>query len=162
MNKPQKWYEWFTQPEGGDGERSRMRAPSRVLLAEDDPDMRLLIRNALSKDGYEVVEAADGMELLDKLQEALSFPLTMPDVIVMDVIMPRYSGLGVLTALRRANWFTPVIIMSAIGEDSILQKAKDLGAVAFFKKPFDINDLRTAVINASINNIRAKSIESTG
>lgn len=129
----------------------RPRLPWRVLLAEDDPDLRALIRAALSHDGYEVVDVADGAEVLDRLQNAIDCPLTLPDVIVMDVIMPGYSGLGVLTALRRASWTTPVIMMSAIDEPSIAEKARVLGATAFFKKPFKIDDLRTAVVNASIS-----------
>jgi DNA-binding response OmpR family regulator len=131
-------------------ERVSARAPTRVFVAEDDPDMRSLIKQALIKDGYEVGEAVDGVDLLDMLQKALALPLMRPDVIVMDVIMPRHSGFGVLAALRRANWKTPVIMMSAIGEESICRKAKELGAAAFLKKPFDMDDLRTAVLSASM------------
>jgi two-component system, response regulator, stage 0 sporulation protein F len=151
-----KWYEGYTDDTA---DRTRARAPSRVLLADDDPDLRMLLSAALTKDGYQVIEALDGVDLLDKLQDALSIPISMPDVIVMDVIMPGYSGLGVLTALRRANWFTPVIVISAINDASIRQRAKDLGATAFFKKPFDVDDLRTAVINASLTSQRAKAID---
>ena len=133
------------------------RLPWRVLLAEDDPDLRALIRSALARDGYEVVAVEDGAEVLDSLQQAISCPLTLPDVIVMDVIMPGYSGLGVLAALRRANWTTPVIMMSAMSEPSISDKARALGAIAFFKKPFNIDDLRTAVVNASICGAAARS-----
>jgi DNA-binding NtrC family response regulator len=132
--------------------------PKRVLIADDEKNMRWVLSEALAAEGYEVIEAADGMELLDRLQEALASPFAMPDVIVTDVVMPRYSGLGVLQAIRRANWFTPVIVMSAIGDASITQKAKELGAVAFFKKPFELDELRLAVVNASIGGDRTRTI----
>lgn len=138
---------WGNEP----GERDGIKLPWRVLLAEDDPDMRELIKAALTQDGYEVMDVNDGSAVLDCLQEAVSCPMNMPDVIVMDVIMPGYSGLGVLTALRRASWDTPVIMMSAIEEPSISDRARVLGASAFFKKPFAMDDLRMAVVNASIS-----------
>lgn len=132
------------------GDNNHVRVPWRVLVAEDDPDLRDFIASALSNDGYEVVDVADGAEALDRLQEAISCPLMLPDVIVMDVLMPGYSGLGVLTALRRASWTTPVILMSAMNERTISEKARALGATAFLKKPFNMDDLRTAVVNAFI------------
>jgi two-component system chemotaxis response regulator CheY len=78
----------------------------------------------------------------------------------MDFVMPRYSGLGVLSALRRANWFTPVIMMSGVADDDVRQKAKALGAAAFLRKPFDMDDLRTAVVNAAVLSSRAKAVDS--
>ena len=147
---------------GGWGNGDRVRLPWRVLLAEDDEDLRALIKAALATDGYEVTDVADGAEVLDRLQDSISCPLTLPDVIVMDVIMPGYSGLGVLTALRRANWTTPVIMMSAMEEPSISDKARALGATAFFKKPFDMSALRTAVVNASISGRGSRPVEDTG
>ena len=154
MSKSGKWYEPFTDQ---DGQRPQPVTPSRVLLAEDDPDMRELLKRTLTADGYTVTEAVDGMDVMEKLQATLAFPLTLPDVIVLDLVMPRYTGFGVLAALRRANWFTPVIVISAIGEESILQKAKELGATAFLQKPFSVEDFRVAVINASLCNTRAKN-----
>ena len=56
----------------------------------------------------------------------------------------------------RANWFTPVIVMSALPHQVLQERARELGAVAFFRKPFDIDDFRTAVINASLTSIRAR------
>ncbi len=132
---------------GSDG---RVRLPWRVLLAEDDCDLRALIRDTLSGDGYEVIDVADGAEVLGRLKDAISCPLKMPDVIVMDITMPGYSGLGVLTALRRARWNTPVIMMTALDHPAIPEKARILGATAFFKKPFRMSDLRHAIVSAAI------------
>ena len=159
MNTERKWYEWTPgSVSENENEAASAREPraTRVFVAEDDADLRLLIGMALRRDGYEVIEAADGLELLDCLQDALTFPLNMPDVIITDVMMPRYSGLGVLRALRRAKWFTPVIVVSATGQKN-LEQARELGATAFLKKPFNIDDLRTAVVNASLAGIRARN-----
>ena len=119
--------------------------------------MRDLVRCALVKDGYDVVCAGDGLEMLERLEEVLELPEAMPDVIVMDLRMPRYSGLGVLSALRRANLHMPVIMMSAAADDAVCQKARALGAAAFLHKPFDMDDLRTAVVNAGVLSERAST-----
>ncbi len=152
-----KWYDWSLGERVGRSEPMlRKVRKTRVFLADDDEDLRLLIGRSLRSDGYEVIEASNGLELLDRLQDALSeIPLSMPEVIITDVLMPQYTGLGVLKALRRANWFTPVIVVSAHDEPHATQ-AKELGAVAFLKKPFDLDDLRTAVVNASLASLRAR------
>jgi CheY-like chemotaxis protein len=129
---------------------------SRIaLVADDDDDMRLLVAEALRADGYHVVEARDGAELVEHLRTAIDDPTLRPDVVVTDVLMPRLSGLGVLGALRRATWNVPVIVITAMADDSVRAVARRLGAVAVLKKPFDIDDLRTAVLNASVATMRS-------
>jgi FixJ family two-component response regulator len=63
-------------------------------------------------------------------------------------MMPRLSGLGVLDALRRARLHFPVVLMTVLTDDSIWIVARRLGAVGVLHKPFDVDDLRTAVVNA--------------
>src|SRR5688500_5273876 len=96
-----------------------MSARPRVFIAEDDPDQRALIEHALAKDGYEVIEANDGLELLDRLQDALETPIDMPDLIITDIVMPMFSGMAILEALRHSNWVTPVIIVSARHDEEL-------------------------------------------
>ncbi len=141
----------------GDGYSRVDSNRTRIFVADDDDDMRILVCRALEKDGYDVVPIKDGLDAMNRIQEAFESPLLLPDLIIMDVLMPRYSGIGVLTALRRARWFTPVIMMTGFAHESVLQRAKDLGALTVFKKPFDMDDLRTAVLNASLTNVRARS-----
>ncbi len=128
------------------------RMPSTIFLAEDDDDMRALIATALQSDGYEVVEAKDGAELLDLLAGASSSPMNRPDIIVSDVLMPCYSGLGVLAALHKSSWKIPVILITARRDEAVVKDAMRLGASAVVHKPFDIDDLRTAILNVSIDN----------
>ena len=125
--------------------------PSTIFLAEDDEDMRALISSALRTDGYHVVEARDGSELLELLAHASITPMNRPDVIVTDVLMPGYSGLGVLAALHRSAWHVPVVLITARRDNGIALAAMRLGASALVRKPFDIDDLRTTILNVSLD-----------
>ncbi len=102
----------------------------RILIADDDAQMRRLVRGILERDGYEVSEATDGLNALDAV-EAGSF-----DLMILDVDMPRLDGLGVLEELRaRIQTSTvPVIVLTARADDTE-GRALDLGAQDFLNKP---------------------------
>ncbi len=119
-------------------------AVRRVILAEDDADMRRMLAGVLVADGYEVIEAPDGDELIDRLHEIAGRPHGRDTVAVIlaDVRMPRLDGLDVLAALRCAGWRTPVILMTAFGDDTVHAEAKKLGAVEVLDKPFGMDELR--------------------
>lgn len=123
---------------------------SRVLLAEDDPDMRRLVVEALHKDGHEVLEANDGGRLLVRLAEAFDRDPTLAsvDVIVSDVRMPVCSGLELMERLFEARWRVPVILMTAFGDDETRRRAQLVGAV-LFEKPLVLDELRAAVLRAT-------------
>jgi two-component system, response regulator, stage 0 sporulation protein F len=133
-----------------------VRARRRVLLSDDDDDMRVLLSHMLTIDGFEVVESKDGLDTMNRLQDACDGAQGLPDLLILDVLMPHYSGLGVLTALRQAHWSTPVIVMTSFAHESVATRARQLGAVAVFRKPFDVDDLRTAALNASLGHFRAR------
>jgi CheY-like chemotaxis protein len=122
--------------------------PFRVLLAEDDGEMRRVVADALRGDGYDVVELADGGRLLVDIAARLKTGIggDSLDLIVSDIRMPICSGLQILSALRDAHWRTPVILMTAFGDEATRKQAESLSAV-LFDKPFDLDDLRTAVAN---------------
>jgi CheY-like chemotaxis protein len=122
--------------------------PLTVLVADDDEDARALVVDAVRKDGHHVVETHDGVELLDRLTEVLNDPTGRPAVVVSDVLMPNLSGLGVLAALRRAHSDVPVILITAVTDPSVLTVAQRLGGVTVFKKPLNMDNVRTAVLNA--------------
>jgi CheY-like chemotaxis protein len=123
--------------------------PPVVLLVEDDEELRLLLGTVLRRDGYEVVEARDGTEALERIGGGAlrSHDPHTPDVVISDIRMPRESGLELLAGLRRAGCATPVILMTGFGGPSTEAEARRLGAAAVFDKPFDIDDLRTALLN---------------
>ena len=121
----------------------------RVFLAEDDADLRRLLATVMREEGYEVIECADGSELLDRLASSLleDGPVQPfdQDVIVADVCMPGCRGIDVLAGLRRASWRTPVILMSAYSDETVRARARRLGAATFLQKPIDVARLMTAL-----------------
>ncbi|WP_437525252.1 response regulator [Sorangium sp. So ce726] len=120
--------------------------PIRVLLAEDDRELRLLLATALRRDGYEVLEAHDAKHLLELMGEALVSGNGAPvDVVVSDIRMPGASGLDLLAGLRRDDWTTPVVLITAFGDPETHAEAYRLGADAVLDKPLDVDDLRLVV-----------------
>ena len=119
-------------------------------MADDDEDMLALVSMTLRTDGYEVVEARDGQDLLEQLLRAIANPGARPDVVVADIMMPKLSGLGVLDALRRAQVHVPVILMTVLRDHSVNIVARRLGAVGVLHKPFDAAALRAAVVGACV------------
>lgn len=124
--------------------------PARILVAEDDTEMRALLADALRRDGYEVVEAHHGAELMQLLAKRLheSGEIESVDLVISDVRMPGWSGLEILEALRGARARVPVILITAFGDADVHARAEDLDAYVVFDKPFDVDDLRTAVVHA--------------
>jgi DNA-binding response OmpR family regulator len=132
-------------------ERARMNEQPHVLVADDKSEMRGLIASVLRKDGYQVDEASDGFELLAVIESLVSHtagrrpPIGM---IISDVRMPGLTGLDLLAILRCADWTTPVILITAFGDDETHAQANELGATAVFDKPFEMEELRAAVRDA--------------
>lgn len=102
----------------------------RILLAEDDRFLRKAAETALKRHGFTVLAAVDG-------EEALRMARTeAPDLILLDLIMPKLQGFEVLRALKAdaATAATPVIILSNLGQDSDVKQAMEAGAVGYFVK----------------------------
>ncbi|MBI5833983.1 MAG: response regulator transcription factor [Armatimonadetes bacterium] len=106
----------------------------KVLVADDEPQIRRALKVGLERHGYKVVEAADGEEALDVFAEQ------SPNVVILDLAMPRLDGLGVCRELR--GWSqVPIIILSVRGRDDDKIGALDLGADDYLTKPFSIEEL---------------------
>jgi two-component system, response regulator PdtaR len=104
----------------------------KVLIIDDEPLVRLSLKRALEKAKHEVEEAPDGRSGLEQWERF------KPDLVFLDVLMPRLSGPDLLRALTPAvKGETKVILMSAFAGDYDLDKAKSLGADLFIAKPFD-------------------------
>jgi len=121
----------------------------RILLAEDDEDTRRMLATALRQDGYEVIEAKSGAELLDYVGSSVLFEDGLPpaDIIISDIRMPGFTGTGILAGLRDVQCDTPFVIITAFGTEETREEARHMGADAVFHKPFDIDDFRTVVRN---------------
>ena len=101
----------------------------KILVADDEAEIRDVLRLYLEKDGYEVVEAADGMEALEVCKRA------KPDLVILDIMMPGIDGYRVLRNVRE-NSNIPVIMLSAKNSDSDKILGLDLGADDYIVKPF--------------------------
>ena len=112
---------------------------TRVLVADDSETILLLLRTRLEMEGYEVSTAADGQEAIEMLAEIAAGQ--EPDLILLDAMMPRMSGLDVLRTLRDEGSETPILIVSAHREEETLTRAEELGADACIAKPIDFEDL---------------------
>lgn len=117
--------------------------PLSVLLAEDQDELRELVARSLENDGAYVECVADGAAALERLFESRF----RPDVVVSDVRMPGRTGLDVVRAMRAAGLTTPVVLVTGFGESVTHRELDELGGVALIEKPFDFDDLRTALRN---------------
>ena len=117
----------------------------RILLADDNRDFTSLMAEYINRqEDMEIVGVAnDGMELLQMLQQREQ----APDIMILDIIMPHLDGLGVLEQLREMelNPQPKVIMLTAFGQESITQKAVQLGATYYILKPFDLEALVTRI-----------------
>ncbi len=127
---------------------------SQIVVAEEDPDLRRKMASALRGDGYDVIEIDAGDQLLETLgSDVLRGPRTYPDLIITDARASEPSGISVLAGLRRADWNTPVILISEASDAKTHVTARRLGAIVF-DTPFDVDDLRTAVMHLIANRSR--------
>jgi two-component system OmpR family response regulator len=113
--------------------RTHSEAPAaqRVLVADDEPAMRLLCRVNLPLAGFEVVEAADGESALSLLRGERF------DLALLDVMMPGVNGFGVAERLRRDGVDVPIVFLSARADGDDIRRGLALGAVDYVTKPFD-------------------------
>ncbi len=126
-------------PSGGPGGVS-----GRVLVCDDTEQIRRLIRVNLELDGYEVVEAVDGVAALEMLQD-LTQPL--PDLITVDVVMPRRDGWWMVSAIRADPRLAhiPIVLVTASTQDSDRAHAERADVDEFVAKPFDPQELLTKI-----------------
>ena len=118
--------------------------PARVpvlLIADDDEDILTLVRLRLSRSGFEIVVARDGEEALRLARERI------PDLAVLDWMMPKVSGLDVLRAIRadEATAGIPVVLLTARASEADVQQGLDAGADDYIAKPFSPQELASRV-----------------
>ena len=115
---------------------SKSNSPIKVLVAEDDPVMLALIGRQLEKEHYSVITAKDGNEAL------LAVESSPPDLIITDLLMPFTSGLELIGIIRSNHGKNlPIIVLSAVDEESTVMEAFSLGADDFLTKPFKGGEL---------------------
>jgi two-component system, OmpR family, response regulator len=114
------------------------RAP-RILLVDDEQPIQTLLSFPLQRDGYEVVQAADGPEALERFDEQIF------DLVVLDVMLPRMDGLEVCRRLRAKGETVPIIMLTAKSEEIDKVLGLELGADDYITKPFSIREFRSRV-----------------
>jgi two-component system OmpR family response regulator len=114
-----------------------MRA--HLLIVEDDPEMRDLLRKVLEKEGFLISLAGNGREAAASLSQGQF------DLVVTDMLMPDNGGLELLRAIRTSQPTLPVIIITAFGDWGSYTRALELGAAAFISKPLKMAELTAAI-----------------
>ena len=104
---------------------------SKILLVDDASFMRMMIKDALIKNGFtDLYEAADGVEAVSKFSEV------KPDLVIMDITMPKMDGLAALKAIKQIDANANVVMCSAMGQEAMVIEAIKSGAKDFIVKPF--------------------------
>ena len=113
--------------------------PGKILVVDDDPEVRMATRDFLSSKGYEVVVAEGGREAI-RLIDA-----SPPDVVLLDVLMPDIDGMETLKRIVATHPTMPVIMVTANADIEITSKVLQLGAADYVPKPFDLDYLDQAI-----------------
>lgn len=119
-----------------------------IFVADDDDVFRRVLGLTLREQGYRVIEVSNGAAAMEALAAAADGFGPMPDLVVLDVCMPEYSGLGVLGLLRRLHRRPPTFLVTGFEDASIDQVGERRGATCVFHKPIDLEVLVTAIHDA--------------
>ena len=104
---------------------------ARILVADDASFMRMMIREIVEEDGFEVIgEASDGIEAVEQ------YRILQPDLVTMDIVMPRRSGIDAVRGIVEIDPGACVVMCSALGQESLVREALAAGARDFIVKPF--------------------------
>ena len=122
---------------------------TKVLVADDSETILLLMRTRLELAGYEVETAADGQEVTDLIDAAA--PADQPDLLLLDAMMPRKSGIDALRELRAAGFETPALIVSAHQGPGDADAPTDLEISGFITKPIDFDRLLAGIAELTEN-----------
>ena len=108
--------------------------PLKVLVIDDEPPIRKLLRMGLATQGYQVIDAPNAKIALEQMAEK-------PDFVILDLGLPDMQGLDLLRALRQQNEAVPIVVLSSRSDESAKVQALDFGADDYVTKPFGINEL---------------------
>ena len=111
----------------------------RILIAEDDEEMRALLKDSLLEEGFEFDSAGNGSEAIRKFVEK---PF---DLVITDIRMPGLTGLDILPRIKKLRPETLIIVITAFGSEEVRRKSFDRGATAYLEKPISMNRLKALV-----------------
>jgi two-component system chemotaxis response regulator CheY len=113
---------------------------AKILVTDDAAFMRMMLKGILMNEGHEVVEAVDGADMLHQ------YDIIMPDMVLLDITMPKMDGLEALRALKGKYPEAKVVMCSAMGQQAMVIDAIHSGAKDFICKPFDKDRVIQAVV----------------
>ena len=133
--------------------RKNRTAPT-VLLVEDYPETRTLLRSWLEKRGCRLVEAVDGQEAIDLA------PLAHPDLILMDLRLPKLNGIAVTRRIRQNPLLknVPIVVLSGLDPEMFREAALGVGCVDFLSKPIDLEKLEELLISLWGQNVLVRRV----
>jgi len=114
-------------------------AQKTILVADDDASIRSLLKQLLADEGFAVIEASTGVEVVEKVKES------SPDLVIMDVRMPELDGIEALSRVKATNPKTAVLIMTAFGSSNAAIRAMEFGAFDYITKPFELDKISHSV-----------------
>lgn len=119
------------------------KGPATVLVIDDDPEMRAMLRDFLQREGHRVIEEPSGERAIATVESERL------DAVILDKEMPGMSGFDLLAFLRRRCPETPVIVITAFGGPKVAEEALRLGAARYLEKPFRVTQLLEALRTAT-------------
>jgi len=111
----------------------------KLLIVDDQLGIRMLLHEIFEKEGYQIFQAANGVNALQIVKQEA------PDLVILDMKLPEMDGLDILKQIKQDNPEIHVIIMTAYGELSVIQEAINHGALTYFAKPFNIDEVIAVV-----------------
>ena len=117
-----------------------LHGTNHILVVDDESDVRELLRKFLTRRGYEVDTASDGMAAIEAIRE------NPPNIVLLDIRLPKIDGLSVLRRLRDDADDVAIITMSGIADEDMARQRLELGAADFITKPFNLPYLETSLL----------------
>ena len=117
-----------------------LHGTNHILVVDDESDVRELLRKFLTRRGYEVDTASDGMAAIEAIRK------NHPDIVLLDIRLPKIDGLSVLRRLRDDADDVAIITMSGIADEDMARQSLELGAADFITKPFNLPYLETSLL----------------
>ena len=113
-------------------------APLKILVIDDEPPIRKLLRMVLSTQGYEILDAPDGKTALELMNDN-------PDLVILDLCLPDIQGHELLRVIRARNDSVPIVVLSSRGDEAGKVQALDLGADDYVTKPFGMDEMLASI-----------------
>ncbi len=117
-----------------------LHGTNHILVVDDESDVRELLRKFLTRRGYEVDTASDGLAAIEAIRD------NPPDIVLLDIRLPKVDGLSVLRRLRDDADNVAIITMSGIADEDTARQSLELGAADFITKPFNLPYLETSLL----------------